>query len=334
VNPAYAKPGSYPVSFHTLRAGKRPVAVFSPGDPGSEKGHRQAWYDIRAPDRPPSEPPVSTPTEERVTIPAYANLSPALGPFPVVLFSHGYGAQPLTNATLEANLASWGFVVIAPDHTERDRYALLTNHASTNDARDAAVLHAAMIAAAGDPAVGPYMDLDKIAAVGYSQGGGTALAALGQLDVGAAVAWASTAPTIAVAAKPVMLIGSQHDLEFGTSFQRGIYARLKGRRALVLLGGGAGHATFADQCEGLHASGTLLPGDDVRDTDNPGGLLELAQNGCFPDEVDPAVAWPVITHFTVAFLRSALGVDTQPVGLGDGIAGAFRKLPLTYTNEP
>ena len=135
-------------------------------------------------------------------------------------------------------------------------------------------------------------------------------------------------------AKPVMLIAAQHDLEFGTSVQRAIYSRLKGRRALVQLGGGAGHATFGDQCEGLWASGTLLPGDDVRNAENPGGLLELAQNGCYPDEVEPAVAWPVVTHFTVAFLRSVFGIDLQPVGLGNGIAHAFPKVPLSYVQAP
>lgn len=333
-NPAYAKAGPYPASFHTLRAGTRPVDVFLPGQPGSEKDHKQAWYDIRAPERPPSAPAEPTPVAEQVTIPAYRDLPPALGPFPVVLFSHGYGAQPLVNATLEADLASWGFVVIAPDHVERDTYALITNHATSNNTRDAAVLHTAMLAAARDPAVGPYMKLSQVAAVGHSQGGGTALAALSRRDVKAAVAWASTVPSTPLPSKPVMLIGAQHDLEFGASVQQSIYARLTGRRALVLLGGGAGHATFVDECEGLRASGQLTPGGDERDPQNPGGLLELAQNGCYPDEVDPLVAWPVITHFTVAFLRSAFGIDKQPVGLGDGIARAFPMLPLTYEHHP
>jgi dienelactone hydrolase len=333
MNPAYARPGPYPVSFHTLHDGSRAVDVFAPGEPGSTKGHPPAWYDIRAAERPPNAAPLPTPTAERVILPAFRDLPPPEGVFPVVLFSHGFGAQPLQNATLEADLAAWGFVVIAPDHTERDTYALMTNRASVNDVRDAVVLHSALIATARDPLVGPMMNLSRVAAVGHAQGGSTALAALALPDVDAGVAWASTAPKRAVAAKPALLIGAQHDLEFGTSVQQKIYARLTRRRALVLLGGGAGHATFADDCEGLRVSGQLTPGDDVRDPDNPGGLLELAQNGCFPDEVDPTVAWPVITHFTVAFLRSVFGIDSQAVGLGDGIADAFPKLPLTYEHQ-
>jgi dienelactone hydrolase len=334
VRAAYAKPGPYPVSFHTLRAGNRPIDVFLPGQPGSEKGHKPAWYDIRAPERPPNAPSEPTAPSEQVTIPAYANLPPAFGPFPVVLFSHGYGAQPLVNATLEANLAAWGFVVIAPDHLERDTYALIVNHASINDARDANVLQSAMLAAARDPAVGPYMNIAQIAAVGHSQGGATALAALALPDIRAAVAWASTSPTRPLVAKPVMLIGAQHDLKYGANVQQNIYAHLPGRGAIVLLGAGAGHATFVDECEGLWSSGQLVPGGDVPNAQNPGGVLELAQNGCYPDEVEPAVAWPVITHFTVAFLRSVFGIDRQPVGLSDGIARAFPKVPLTYEHRP
>ena len=38
------------------------------------------------------------------------------GPYPVVLFSHGFAGFPEQSADLVTHLASWGFVVVAPDH--------------------------------------------------------------------------------------------------------------------------------------------------------------------------------------------------------------------------
>ena len=63
-------------------------------------------------------------------------------------------------------------------------------------------------------------------------------------------------------------------------------------------------------------------------------LVDLSQNGCYPDEIDPRVVWPVIVHFTVAFLRSVFKIDPAPVGLGDAIASAFPHVPITYVHQP
>ncbi|KYK31792.1 MAG: hypothetical protein AYK19_16200 [Theionarchaea archaeon DG-70-1] len=40
------------------------------------------------------------------------------GPYPLILYSHGYGAGALTGIYLAEHCASYGFVVAAPDHTD------------------------------------------------------------------------------------------------------------------------------------------------------------------------------------------------------------------------
>jgi predicted dienelactone hydrolase len=330
-DPAYARPGPYVVSLTTITAAKRDIDVLYPALAESETGKPYASYDIRAATHDPGSPPLPADPSQLVALPAYSDLPPAAGRFPVVLFSHATGAIPLQNATLEADLAAWGFVVIAPDHTERDALAAVEGRASVNDTRDAQVLIAALNAVAAAPNLGPMLDLSHVAAVGHAQGGATALAALAFPQVETAVAWASIPPTLPVARKPVMLIGAQHDLEFGPVAQRLIYAGLSGAKRLIMLGGGAGNATFSDPCEQLRVSGELIPGGDVSNNDQ---VLNLAQNGCFPDEIDPELVWPVITHFTVAQLRSVFGIDRGPVGLANAIASAFPNVPLTYIHQP
>ena len=44
----------------------------------------------------------------------------ATGRYPLVVFSHGYAGFRDQSTFLTAFLASWGFVVAAPDHYSRD----------------------------------------------------------------------------------------------------------------------------------------------------------------------------------------------------------------------
>ena len=336
-DPVYAKTGPDVVGMTTMRTSTRPIDVFYPARSGSQRGMPFANYDVREPLRDPLGAPLRrSADEELVVLPAYRDLPPATGSFPVVLFSHALGGFPLQDGRLESAIAAWGFVVIAPDHVERDLYADSKGRATVGDARDAGVLFAAMSYVSGDPIIGRVMDLTHVAAVGHAEGGAAALAALRLPGVDGAVAWASAKPTAPVAKKPVMLIGAQHDLAFGPKVQSDIYSGLTGPRSLVLLGGGAGNATFTDACQTLRESGTLSAGGDAVDPTSPSGdrLVALTQNGCFPGEVEPRIAWPAITHFTVAFLRSVFGIDPQPVGLGNAIASAFPTVPFTYQHQP
>ena len=335
VNPAYAKRGPNVVAITTLAVGTRRIEVFYPGRAGSERNQPRANYDIREALHNPAAAPLKASSDQLVALPAFRDLPPAAGRFPVVLFSHAYGSFPLANATLESDIAAWGFVVIAPDHLERDTYAVEKVAASVDDARDARVLLSVLPVVAADPALGSKLDLTHVAAVGSDQGGATALAALASPKVATAVAWASVAPKQAVAKKPVALIGAQRDFGYGTKVQQAIYAGLTGPRSLLLLGGGAGHATFEDNCAMLRDSSTLPAGGDIATGLNAGNrMLALAQNGCYPNEVDPRLVWAVVSHVTVAHLRSVFGIDPAPVGLGDNIASAFPKVPFTYERQP
>ena len=241
-SPTYAQPGPNVVGITTVHLSTRVIDVFYPARRGSQSGVPQATYDLREPLRDPLGPPPGGSDAELVSLPAYRDLPAAAGSFPVVLFSHDLGGFPLQDASLESSIAAWGFVVIAPDPVERDMFALSKGRAQVDDVHDAKVLFSAMSLMTRFPRIGRAMDLSHVAAVGHAQGGGAAMAALGLPGVGAAVAWASSKPSAPVVKKPVMLIGAQHDLEFGTKVQSGIYSALKGPHSLVLLGGDAGNA--------------------------------------------------------------------------------------------
>lgn len=121
------------------------------------------------------------------------------GPYPLVVYSHGHAAFREHNAFLTEHLASYGFVVIAPDHPGNN----LRDGAGGLDfggeivrsfaLRPLDVLHVLDYATALDTDPGPFtglIDHEHTAVVGYSFGGYTALAAGGaRLDVDGFAAW-------------------------------------------------------------------------------------------------------------------------------------------------
>jgi predicted dienelactone hydrolase len=116
---------------------------------------------------------------------ALLNAAPdkAAKPYPLVIFSHGFGGYRQTNAYLTEHLASYGFVVIAPDHREMWDPAETELWKSTierpMDIQKTIAYAATLTASDGD--MQGLFDAEQIAVVGYSYGGYGALAAGGGL---------------------------------------------------------------------------------------------------------------------------------------------------------
>jgi predicted dienelactone hydrolase len=100
------------------------------------------------------------------------------GPYPVVIFSHGFSANAVWYSHLPEHLASHGFVVVAPEHVEIE---WLQNAASViQRPRDVTVaIDYAEDSNAPGGALAGLLDLTQVAVVGHSFGGYTALAAAG-----------------------------------------------------------------------------------------------------------------------------------------------------------
>lgn len=104
-------------------------------------------------------------------------------PHPVVIFSHGFALNPEWYSDLTEHYASHGFLVLAPEHTEADWFE--TPRASFDRPRDITLTldFAESLNAPGGLWAG-RADMEKVAVVGHSYGGYTALAAAGaQLDL-------------------------------------------------------------------------------------------------------------------------------------------------------
>jgi alpha-beta hydrolase superfamily lysophospholipase len=177
--PAYEAAGPYVPGVTSLDMNGRTVAVYYPADKGAEAGKTKDIFRISTllPDSLKSLVPDNL--DPKYETDAYRGIAASTaGPFPVVLFSHGYAAYPTLYAFLLTHLASWGFVVVAPDHNERGLLAGVTGCVKPAD--DAKVLLAARdlaVQKSNDPAsiLHGTIDPTKVATVGHSAGAAAAV---------------------------------------------------------------------------------------------------------------------------------------------------------------
>lgn len=110
------------------------------------------------------------------------------GPYPLVIFSHGFSGSAPGASALTEHYASYGFIVLAPEHTEHFDFAWSDLWKSSIDRpKDIkqTLDYAEELTAPGGKMAG-LIDMEYVAVVGHSYGGYTALAMAGaQYDLAA-----------------------------------------------------------------------------------------------------------------------------------------------------
>jgi dienelactone hydrolase len=270
---------------------------------------------------------------------------PSGGPYPLVLFSHGFAGFRLTTTFLTTHLASWGFVVIAPDYLERGLASVLGDPVPSPRS-DRVVADEAITAAAeaNDEAGGPLegiIDSSEVFPIGHSAGGGTSLRLLTRPDVNTAIPMASgiseisliqgNAPVLPPNAAITFIAGRADGIADVANARTG-YEYTPGPGRLVELDRAGHNNAFTELCEigdggvAAIARSTGLP--------IPGNLLALGDDGCPTPPFAPSPeVWDEVRHFVTAELRFRAGLDADTVGLGDGIVAAFDDV-LTYRHDP
>lgn len=337
--PAYARKGPYPVGYTTLALADRKVSVWYPARRNAVTRAAKASYDQRTPLPDDLKGLVPDQYNTVVAMDAYADVRGSdKGPFPVLLFSHGFGGYRLVNSALMTGIASWGFVVVAADYRERGIEAQIRGQRTVPDpTRDPRLMLATLDLVAGenrrpDSVLEGVVDARRVGSAGHSAGGGTAFDALRDPRVKVAIGWAPVGPSLDPAAKPTMIIGALGDVALTPEQLRKEYASFPPPRRFVEIGG-AGHNSFTDSCPVIRQGGGLIEFARQRKLVAE-SLLKLGENGCEAGSIDPEKVWSVVQHFTVAELRAVFGVDKRPVGLGSGVARAFPGVRVTYLQQP
>lgn len=317
---AYIAAGPYSVGITTLTLDRGPeVEVWYPA---SEKLDGTDTYDIRNFTPEVIRAILTGDAPSTFTVNANRDAAGADKKFPVVLFSHGASGIRVQSSFLTAHLASWGMVVIAPDHWSRDLPRALISQTVGTSADTPADLFDALDLVSANDNFKKMIDTDNIAIVGHSAGGGTALLASSDDRVDGYVSMASGDLRGDNASdmpnKPSFFIAGVLD-EIVTVADRTRPAFDKAPSpSLLWVIDEVGHNGFSDFC--TFGNGTGIIG--VAEASGLGGLLDanpslrrLGEDGCRPPAADVQKAFPVIRHAVTAWLRNLFGIDKEPLGL-------------------
>jgi len=327
---AYVEPGPYPVGITTLQLESGPlVEVWYPAIEGSTGTD---GYDMRDFIPQAVADLLTGDVSSSFTLEAARDAEVADGEFPLVLFSHGAGGVRTQSTFLTSHLASWGMVVAAPDHPSRDLTARLGGGpAEPTDSVDDLLGTLTLMTA--ENAGGPFegrLDLDRIAAVGHSAGGGTILGAATDPAIDGYVSMASGAIGAAEGAplpdKPSFFLAGSTDAIVPPDTRTRPAFEAAPAPSLLWIIEGVGHNGFDDFC--TFGGGTGIIG--VAEASGLGellnavpGLRELGEDGCLPPSLPVADTFPIINHAVTSWLRSLFGTDAEPVGLGPAVADAY-----------
>lgn len=256
-------------------------------------------------------------------------------PYPVVLFSHGFGGLRYQSMDYTSHLASRGYVVIAPDHPGRMLGDVLpcmfspalegcdlSSMYGDDPAVDDLAAARAWVEAGGEFLAG-YIDPERIALSGHSAGAGSTAGVGADGTYDALLLMAGGASTTS----PSLFMDGSCD---AYATEESIFAAAAASTdADAISIQGAGHLAFSDLCQlelGTLANEVLIGRDDVN-TLLLEQLLDLATSGC-PDGNPPAdraecangfldlsVSAPIVRYYSTVFF------DQQLYGKGSGVTG-------------
>lgn len=361
--PGHGEPrGAYAVGFTSFelhdasRNRTLPVQVWYPARPSEARGAPPAIYGF-----------LFFTLESRSAVAGVPVAS--RGRFPLVVFSHGSGGIGIQSFFLTEQLASHGFVVVAPDHIGNTLIDAAFGDLGEDDLvrsaidrpQDVSLLIDTMLdrTRAGGDFFHGALDPSQIGVVGHSFGGFTALAVAGGFRGETAGAFGIDVPDdfepippdprvraivpIAPASSPLgdgelagirvptLLIGGTLDRTTPVIPEiTRAFATIRAHPVYRADLRGAAHFSFTDACELI---GVAL------DAGLPASLIEdlvdgIEEEGCSPDLMPVAEAHRLTNLLTVAFLRRYLAGDRRYERLLDPVLLERREPDLDFFRRP
>jgi len=306
--------GPWQVGARSLTVAGRTTEVWYPAEPGSAEGKSPKGYDTRT-KLPPEEAEKITDEVNALQMCGCYDALPLdaeRGPYPVVVYVHGTAAWNTVSLTQMEHWASRGFVVVAMDHPGLflwDTLAAVCPFDPTGP-RDLSGDTDALLAALanGDDGLDfldGRIDLDRVAAVGHSAGGGAVAGYVGKPGMEVIIPMASGSPVSPDAKlKTTMFMGGDADGVVAYSATQGAYDDSTGDRYLVGLAN-AGHLVFSDICELKNDQGK-----NILEVAEEAGVCATSFAGalfdCDPSYIDPVVAKEIVNFATSAVLEGHL----------------------------
>jgi dienelactone hydrolase len=251
--------------------------------------------------------------------------------FPVVIMSHDNGSHRLASSFLAEHLASWGFVVAAPDHANAGVAKLVAGQIAKrfDFAQSSADFNSTirtLTALSTKPGtLQSRLDLNKLTMIGHGTGADAAITWTASNDaVQGVVALSGGATRSGVVTvdplRPILWLVADDDRTVATAVARAFQSWRSPRRLVRLSSGGA--QTGTAWCEWF-ASRPLAKPDRRQVLKTRFGV------GCNSERARATDSWPIVTSQTVAQLRSVLGAGSPGFGLDQGTLNLLTKSGAT-----
>ncbi len=333
---AYRNAGPYTAGVTTVALADREVEIWYPVDAGDEDGRPRDAYFIR--DWLPDFIDALLPADANPPFETNAyRAAPASGdgPFPLVLFAHGSASFRTQSTFLTTHLATWGFVVVAPDYLERGLGNAL-GQPPEQPFDDLELSRAAVdLAKAENARTGGLLEgkiaTARMAITGHSAGGGSSFRFGGEPGVVTYIPLSagSRSDSADFPNTPSMWLTGDIDGIVSVDGVITAFENAPPSSRLVIVQGG-GHLAPTDLCRiGADGGGIVKIGLDAG-LPVPEGLQRLGTDGCQDDALPAEDGWPVFKHFVTAQLRWAFGIDAAPIGLSADVAADFPEAQFTY----
>lgn len=297
--------GEFPVGVTTLELGgepgQQPLSVWYPADSDAVAGMEREVYDSAQAIPAAFRSLIPDSMQSAVETNSYRDAPPADGSsFPVVIYSHGFGGHRDVAIFLTTHLASHGFVVASPEHIHRNLPAQAFGTAESNPAKDQADIANTLVAL--ESALGNGADTATVGVIGHSAGARTALDALANESVLAAIplAGGGDAPPEA-ADKPILVVVAELDITVPTENSLASYDSAPGPRTFINLAN-AGHNSFTDSCPVILAGGGLGMLEPLLGAEQ----VARAEDGCTPENADPLAMQAALNHLATSFFIASL----------------------------
>ncbi|OWY62170.1 hypothetical protein B7486_59875, partial [cyanobacterium TDX16] len=326
----FVEPGPYAAGVTSLElaSGAR-LQVWYPADPDAVGDAEPAVYDVKD-----EVPPALLEGLEGIdeldatfTTEAYEDVAASEdGPFPYVVYAHGFAAYPSVSSGLTSHLASWGFVVASPEFLSRSLAGQLSGGGDASQT-DVEVLAetAEVVGSAGGELEG-LAETTEQAVIGHSAGGGTAAVMSTEPGVvtyvpmsagGARRAEDGTREPIPLGDVPSLwLTGSDDAVAELAGVEEGWAGAAAPTRLIVVEGAGHNDA-ITDICEVGEVPGGAVGLAIEVGFPIPEDLQSLGLDGCVPEGLPSADGQALVEQAVTAQLRWAYGIDEEPVGLDE-----------------
>jgi len=310
--------GPFAAGTTTLSLPYTKVELWYPAAPSSARGLPNYTYDIRD-WLPAAIAQRVTPGVFTFTTDAYEDLPPSrAGPFPLVLFAHGLYSFPDQSTFITTWLASWGYVVAAPDLPIHDLAAFYDylGRARPTAPSDVQVLAdteslVMRLSVQLDSTFAGLVRAGKIGIIGHSQGGIDSMQFAARPEVGTYIVLAAgfLGAHPALPAVPSLYFAGSADHDILLPWVQAVYATAPQPKRLAVLAD-AGHLAFTDLClVGAGKGGLLALGAQIGGSLPPGSpFTPRATDGCGPRYLSPQRGYSEIRGLVLSELRTALGV--------------------------